>query len=156
MALKNTGLININNSSSHAAKIQRSFKSVLRQPITFGHLSYDSSVPVEVIIESSNEGWAMLLCQNSTFIPSPPLALRLSSHKGLKHFHDCLFKPLLIIIHDHEKLPNLYSLDHGQNDFVTHIIHDTKPLLCSAKFTWKPRTHPDIHLVDALGYFSPG
>jgi hypothetical protein len=49
----------------------------------------------------------------------------------------------------------LFFQDRGQNDFVTRIIHDTKPLLTSAKFIWKPQTHPDIRLVDALGRFSP-
>jgi hypothetical protein len=45
-------------------------KSILRKPIPFGHLSNDSSIPVNVIVDGGNEGWSMLLRQGSTFVGS--------------------------------------------------------------------------------------
>jgi hypothetical protein len=48
----------------------KSIKSVLCQPIPFGHLSNDTSVPIEVIVDGGNDVWSMLLHQKSTFIGS--------------------------------------------------------------------------------------
>jgi hypothetical protein len=107
----------------------------------------------------------MLLRQGSTFVGSILRKYLISTMGAFSsqikeayalHFRDHLFNRPICIIHDHENLPDVFSQDCGQNDFVTHIIHDTKPHLTSAKFIWKPCTHPDIRLVDALGRFSPG
>ena len=133
-----------------------------------GHLSNDTTVPIDVIVDGGNEGWSMLLRQNNTFIGSISRKYSLQNisayssqikeayalKEGLKHFRDKLFNRPINIIHDHQKLENLFQQASGPNDFVTRIIFDTSPLLTNATFCWKPRTHPDIQLCDALGRFT--
>jgi len=154
--------------SDRINSVFKQVKEILNKPQELSHLDPDPSIPVTIVTDAGEFGYAATLSQKGKLcgfisrmydtkaIKDGGSTLRefFGLREALKYFQPHIVGRTIDVITDNKSLVDIIYQENQATPYLERIHQDIREFLPSLSIKWTTREDPSIQLVDFLGRFS--